>query len=342
MSLCAHNRIPRNDTSNEVLQEIDMNKEEEWTKVQGKRAVRSLGNGQEIHGTPTKMREEEQLDERASKEVTTAEVIQKENNEKQQNDISTSIYYNVNSDKNDKQTQEQEQNERDENTIMIMRYDPEAKTEQHNPKESNTKTQTYMVTAKFPLSGKDKQEVNVYFKFVNLLGRMFMHDHVELVQFQDEQNPIDTGPEIPNNEKDFKKYCYKCHVAREKTLHCLFKIKCYDTFFYKMKQDMFLWLLETKVFMTPTFLNTAKNCIIGWLVNSQPRESHRFSIQKGIAKRIKSEKQFQLVPRNVRQSNSEISTKALAIECAVDDAESLEASFSKKQNVSRSIWRRTI
>ena len=197
--------------------------------------------------------------------------------------------------------------------------------ETSDPIPQKSSTSTYTIDATHYLDGKEKQHVNVYYKFVHLIGFLLISDQVELVQFDDLSHPIREGPEIPQDEEKLKLYCKDAHVSRRKTLHYIFKLKCYNVKFYDLKTDIIPWLQKNNIYIHPTHLSTGYNCVIGWMLNTHTRLSHLISTAEDIKYHISSNLPFQLVPRMIR--NDQSVTRALAIECGIKDASTLEALF---------------
>lgn len=186
-----------------------------------------------------------------------------------------------------------------------------------------TANYTYTIDVKHHLRSTERNDVNVYYKVVNLLGYLFTTEQVELVRFDDLLSPIREAPLIPQNEEALLQYIRDPHVSKRHALHYIFKIKVYDIKFYDLKRRLIPWLKQHNIFLSPTHLTTGRNCVIGWLLHTHPRFTHRISTKSEIAYRIHTEIPFHLVPRVIRSQHG-APTRALAIECAVTDAASLE------------------
>ena len=145
-----------------------------------------------------------------------------------------------------------------------------------SPTKATSETYIYTIDAKHFLKGKEKESVNVYYKFNRILGRMFLSSKIELLRF-DEESPISEAPDIPKEATEFQQYCKDTHIALNLTLHYVFKIKCYGEHFASIKRTMIPWLQTNNVFLTTTKLQTGANCTIGRLLRSHHRLTHRVS-----------------------------------------------------------------
>ena len=58
-------------------------------------------------------------------------------------------------------------------------------------------SRVYTIDTKFFLRGDERQNVNVYYKVIHLLGRLFATGKIELLKYQTEDHPIRDSPDIP-------------------------------------------------------------------------------------------------------------------------------------------------
>ena len=105
----------------------------------------------------------------------------------------------------------------------------------------------------------------------------FANDQVELITYENEDNPIHCCTDIPKIWTDFTHYCYDHHMTKN-ALYCIFKIRVGNVRnFHDLKKPMMPWLMANWIFISHTTLRSAKNCVIGWLSMSHHRATNRVS-----------------------------------------------------------------
>lgn len=83
------------------------------------------------------------------------------------------------------------------------------------------------------------------------------------------------------------------------------------------------WMKSEGLFMYKTILTSGKTCVIGWLKKSSPQLTNKDTLTKEFTELCKTSITFQINSRVI--INESVLTKALAIECSIDDAKQLSA-----------------
>ena len=200
-----------------------------------------------------------------------------------------------------------------------------------NPEMKTGKTNMnpiFTVQAKVLITKKEGSIINTYPRFSNLIHRIFEETSAFLHPFDptDDAPAISNAQHIPKSEENFSRYCYDSHVNRKGTaLFFCFRLQLMQCNFYKLKGNMFPWLMYEKTFINKTILTSGRNCVIGWLRNTSPVLTNRNTVLKELKNNFDTDINFQLIARVIMTSHpNRIVTRALAIECAIADATSLE------------------
>ena len=110
------------------------------------------------------------------------------------------------------------------------------------PNPINTESRVYTIDARHCNVTKGNLKVNVYYKFLKVVGYLFTTDEIELIEFDEEDNPIREGPLVPKNEAELLKYCKDAHVSKNGSLHYIFKIRIHNSPFFRIKRRLMTWL----------------------------------------------------------------------------------------------------
>lgn len=203
-----------------------------------------------------------------------------------------------------------------------------------NPHQTNERSNNtiYRIQVKILVRKKDKNSsINVYHKFTNLMTNIFKCGKISLLPFDDNNynNVLTQASEIPRSEAEFKEYCCDHHVNKSGNgLYFIFRINTNGIPFFKFKQSMFPWIKQNGVFMHKTILTSGRTCVLGWLKGSAPLLSNKSTIAKELQERFDCSIPFQITSRVL--INKGIITKALAVECAIDQAKELLSNIFTK------------
>ena len=161
------------------------------------------------------------------------------------------------------------------------------------------------------------------------IKRILSERGTQLLTFEqnDAAPSINKVEDIPKSEENFTRYCHDCHITQAgNAMYFIFRIRSNNMSFYNLKGSMLSWLKGERMFINKTNLATGKNCVIGWLQNSSPNLTNRLTAKNELISRFDTRVPFQLIARSIQNGEgTKYSTRALAIECAIPDAEDLEA-----------------
>ena len=164
-----------------------------------------------------------------------------------------------------------------------------------------------------------------YEKFSILVDNLRNHPEITLVNFKNPHVILDQRESIPSERILFPQYCYKAHITAKNTLDYVFKIKCENPIFSKLKRSLMNWLKGELIYVYLTRLETSKKSLIGWLKYSHVKFTNKEELVKELSVRMGTETPFQLVPRKITKGT--MTTFALAIECPTEYTTELKTNY---------------
>ena len=183
------------------------------------------------------------------------------------------------------------------------------------------------------LTHAEKQDrINIYARVTQLAEKLIASQNVIILPFDPHRNlPFLTQCQhIPRSSEALQHYCATWHINKSNTtLFYQLRVRIQDQPFVQLKKNLFGWLQDHGVYMYTTKLTTSHNCVIGWLLNSHHVLTNRESTAAELKKRCNLMHPIQLVPKPITNDMTHTKTKALAIECGIEDARTVEQALLK-------------
>lgn len=188
------------------------------------------------------------------------------------------------------------------------------------------------INVQMSIQSTDQNTLNVFSAFSTLTTQLLSTGDAIILPFDDDSThtPITTLNDVPPVPESLKAFCHDAHPnPRGSALLFLIKIKTQDATFTDIKNKMYNYLMEQKVWLRPTRLLTSHNCVIGWLKYSHTKMCSRFSLEQSLRETCSVTEPFQLISRGLHTEYRTTKTTALAIECANVNARAIASKIMR-------------